>query len=135
MEAFYQNWLKKFEEQRQLLRPESDLNREQNNGRPKNPSEVVYENDSFKLFVERAPFRRQKLFRIQDHLFKFKIVQKQKTNSPFLSDLFEFLHAALLHVLESIKTFYNPQDHNVAYLTLHQDPMVNGLNTGMSKFC
>ena len=62
----------------------------------------------------------------------FKIVSKKPNESlPLLTDLYDFLHAALLHVLESIKTFYKPEDHNVAYLTLHQEPMVNGLNTGV----
>ena len=84
------------------------------------------------MIVEKTGFKRQKIFRLQDHLFKFKIVQKKKSESlPQIDDLFDFLHAALLHILESIKTFYNAEDHNVAYLTLHQDPMVNGLNTGL----
>jgi len=98
---------------------------------PKSPTEIVYETDSLKLVVEKGAFKRQKNFRLQDHLFYFKIIPK-KTNEklPLLSDLYDFLHAALLHTLESIKTFYKPEDHNVAYLTLHQEPMVNGLNSG-----
>ena len=100
---------------------------------PKEPSEIIYENNFLKLIVEKGSFKKQKLFRLQDHLFYFKIEQKRPHDSlPMLSDIFDFLHAALLHVLESIKSFYKQEDHNIAYLTLHQEPMVNGLNTGLT---
>ena len=83
------------------------------------------------MIVEKGAFKKQKNFRLQDHLFKFKIISKKPEESlPILTDLFEFLHAALVHIMESIKSFYKPEDHNIAYLTLHQEPMVNGLNTG-----
>jgi hypothetical protein len=29
-----------------------------------------------------------------------------------------------------VRQFYNSEEHNVAYLTLYQQPMINGLNTG-----
>ena len=144
MEAFYKNWLQKFATKRHLLsggneedddrpsQPPGDNPTQQLNS----PTEIIYETDSLKLIVEKSPFRRQKVFRVQDHLFKFKVVQKKDKRPILLSELFDFLHAALTHVLESIKSFYDPQDHNIAYLTLHQDPMVNGLNTGNKcKFC
>ena len=139
METFYTKWLQQFakktqphvlrggEDSSKTIAPEVSLN---------HPSEIVYENESMKMIVEKTGFKRQKVFRLQDHLFKFKIVQKKQGESlPQIENLFDFLHAALLHILESIKTFYNAEDHNVAYLTLHQDPMVNGLNTGFKRFC
>lgn len=149
MESFYKNWLQKDNERR--LRTTSSLvtsgtgdNDEnepiastsrgipaQSQKVPKKPSEIIYENNFLKLIVEKGSFKKQKLFRLQDHLFHFKIEQKSAQDTlPMLSDIFDFLHAALLHVLESIKSFYKREDHNIAYLTLHQEPMVNGLNTG-----
>ena len=135
MEEFYRKWLHQYKEK---TRPfvqeggdEDDEIQPQPQANLKDASEIVYENDSLKLIVQKTSFRNQKVFRLQDHLFKFKIVQKNSQDElPILTDLFDFLHAALVHVLESIKTFYKPEDHNVAYLTLHQDPMINGLNTG-----
>ena len=136
MEAFYKNWLTRFAEKTEpLVRGSGEDKANSTSSGPQslnNPSDIVYETTSFKLIVEKANFKRQKIFRLQDHLFKFKVVEKNNsTEHPLLSDLFDFLHAALTHVLESIKSFYNKDDHNVAFLTLHQDPMVNGLNTGM----
>jgi len=142
MEAFYKKWFEKhIEDRHQGGGTTSESNEDDpqpststfalQQVTPKSPTEIVYETDSLKLVVEKGAFKRQKNFRLQDHLFYFKIIPK-KTNEklPLLSDLYDFLHAALLHTLESIKTFYKPEDHNVAYLTLHQEPMVNGLNSG-----
>ena len=139
MEDFYKKWLDRFASQRRRYVQQGgdrDENDEEpsSSSIPSQPSDIVYENDSLKLIVEKSSFKKQKIFRLQDHLFKFKVLQKKPNDKlPLLSELFDFLHAALLHVLESVKTFYRKEDHNVAYLTLHQEPMVNGLNTGCYK--
>ena len=137
MANFYNQWLERFAEKRRRFfgQKGGEESEEPPNSAPQQPSDIVYENNSLKLIVEKSSFKRQKVFRLQDHLFKFKIVQKKPQDQlPLLSELFDFLHAALLHVLESVKTFYRKEDHNIAYLTLHQEPMVNGLNTGALWF-
>ena len=135
MEDFYNQWLDRFAENRRrfVIQTGGDEDPAQvTHHIPQQPSDIVYENDSLKLIVEKSSFKKQKIFRLQDHLFKFKIVHKKPQEQlPLLSELFDFLHAALLHVLESVKSFYRKEDHNIAYLTLHQEPMVNGLNTGV----
>ena len=135
MEAFYKNCYEKYiEKKTQQGGAPTDNAVPSTSTVPQQPSDIVYETDALKLVVEKGTFKRQKNFRLQDHLFYFKIVSKKPNESlPLLTDLYDFLHAALLHVLESLKTFYKPEDHNVAYLTLHQEPMVNGLNTGVEK--
>lgn len=141
MEDFYKNWLKTFAAQRQEYfendnekhgdrEHSGDGDDRSKENEISKPSDIVYENNFLQMIVEKSAFKSQKVFRLQDHLFKFKVIQKQPTSSLLLSDLFDFLHAALLHVLDNIKLFYKKEDHNVAYLTLHQDPMINGLNTG-----
>jgi len=142
MENFYKNWLNKFASHRDSYFQNETLGdgdtgseQVQNETETINaPSDIIYESDSLKMIVEKSAFKKQKIFSLQDHLFKFKVIQKQSSKPPLLSDLFDFLHSALLHVLESIKHFYKKEDHNIAYLTLHQDPMVNGLNTGEKCF-
>lgn len=71
------------------------------------PSDIAYENEVLKLVVEKSGFKRQKNFKLQDQLFLFKIKQK-KTSAKFprFVDILDFLHAAFLHVLESIKSFF-----------------------------
>jgi len=142
MEDFYKNWLAKFSKQRKQYfntnnqtggsESESENENELEVNVPAKPTDLVYENQNYQLIVEKSAFKKQKNFRLQDHLFKFKLIQKNTSDKPpLLTDLFDFFHAALLHILEAIKTFYKKEDHNIAYLTLHQEPMVNGLNTGM----
>ena len=45
-------------------------------------------------------------------------------------DILDFLHDGLLHLMSKIKKYYNEKDANICYLTLHQTPMVIGLNSG-----
>ena len=149
MEEFYKNWLARFAQNRRIFfqrgvqegeggDSEEDAaanSEEEENQIPQNPTEIVYESDLLTLIVEKSSFKKQKNFRLQDHLFKFKVVQKEtREKPPILSDLFDFLHSALVFVLESVKTFYRKEDHNVAFLTLHQEPMINGLNTGFYEY-
>ena len=130
MEDFYKRWIKNFAEKTKTFH-EGKGEDEPSSSNIQSPTDIVFENNTLKMVVEKGAFKKQKNFRLQDHLFKFKIISKKPEESlPVLTDLFDFLHAALVHVMESIKSFYKAEDHNIAYLTLHQEPMVNGLNTG-----
>lgn len=99
----------------------------------KSKTDIVFENETLKLIVEKTYFKRQKNFKMLDELFLFKVKQKSdSTKWPLLSEILDFLHAAFLHVLDSIKSFYIEDHHNIAYLTIYQEKgMTNGLNTGM----
>ena len=93
--------------------------------------DILFENNELQLLIERAAFQRQKRFQFQDHLFHVKIKLKEPNNAvPFLKDILDFLHDGLLHLMSKIKKYYNEKDANICYLTLHQTPMVIGLNSG-----
>lgn len=96
------SWLRRDQEENRRVHqadsPESDL---------VSPSDIVFENSDLKLIVQKGIHKRQKNFRLQDHMFYFKIEVKDKSSSrPLLIDILDFLHAAFVHVLESIATFY-----------------------------
>lgn len=96
------------------------------------PTDIVFENKSLQLIVEKASFKRQKRFRFQDHLFHVKIKLKNNNEAlPFLKDILDFLEISLLHLMQNVKKFYEAKDENICYLTLHQNPMVIGLNSGI----
>lgn len=100
------------------------------------PTEIVYENNKLLLLVEKGTFQRQKRFRLQDHLFHIKVKLKDPNQPiPFLKDILEFLDKGLLHLMENIKKFYDPNDANIAFLTIFQRPMLTGLNSGMFDLC
>ena len=58
------------------------------------------------------------------------IVLKNNTERPLLRDLLDVFNEALTFLLEHLRNFFNLANHNVAYFTLIQDPMISGLNTG-----
>ncbi len=75
--------------------------------------------------------QRQRRFRLQDHLYYIKIeLKKPQSTPPLLSDLLQLFKEGFVHILSNLSTFYNPDDHNIAFLTLYQEPMINALNTG-----
>ena len=93
-------------------------------------SNIVYENENLRLIIEQTDHIKQKKFRLQDHMFHIKILLKDAQKSPFLRDILQFLENAFEHILSKVRQFYRPEDHNIAFLTLYQEPMINGLNTG-----
>jgi hypothetical protein len=95
---------------------------------------IIYQNDKLQLYLEKGDHVHQIRFRLQDHLFYMKIrLLNPKKEPPLLRDIVEFLEMAFNHVLKEIRRFYKPEDHNVAFLTLFQEPMISGLNTGFAK--
>ena len=91
----------------------------------------IYENNMMRLIIEQSSFLRQKKFKLHDHLFHMKIELKESvTSPPLLRNILEFLQIAFEHILQNVRRFYNSEDHNIAFLTLYQKPMINGLNTG-----
>ena len=134
MEEFYKHFLKKnSEENRQYHKP---LQGEGSNSSSdsddvdatRDPTKIAFENDSLKLIVVKSQFKRQVNFKLDDHLYHLLIEPKKK--APIrLMDILDFLHAAIIHILDEIKHSYKPEEHNVAYLTLHQEPLISGLTT------
>ena len=103
---------------------------EQLTSRNQNVSDLFYENEQLQMFIEKADHIKQIKFRLQDHLFHMKIQLKPGVEPPLMRDILNFLEIGFNHILTNIKTFYKPEDHNIAFLTLYQEPMINGLNTG-----
>lgn len=94
MEEFYKKWLKL-----QNI-PEPSVAEEFE------PTNIIFENNQYKLIVEKGFHKKQKNFRLQDHLFYLKLIPKTSTQPPLLSDILDFLHAGFIHILDEIKHFY-----------------------------
>ena len=82
-------------------------NKSDNETDPTNASQIVYENDEFKLSINKSFFKRQRNFRLQDHLFHIRLITKSATEPPLLTDILDFLHAGFIHILDEIKIFYS----------------------------
>ena len=145
MEEFYKRFLKNnSKENREYLASEASPSRNNLQGegeesasgsdnetmqQPQDPSKIAFENDALKLVVVKSQFKRQVNFKLDDHLY-YLLVEPKKTSTVKLIDILDFLHAAIIHILDEIKHSYKAEEHNVAYLTLTQEPMVSGLSTG-----
>lgn len=90
----------------------------------------LFENDSLQIFVQKATHQRRTRFQLQDSLFKIKIINKHSNKHLLLKDLLEVFDVGFKFILSNIKTFFKAQNHHIAYLTLYQEPMINGINTG-----
>ena len=91
---------------------------------------IIFEDDNLQLIIEKGNHIKQKKFRLEDHIFYMKIKLKNNSDAPLLRDILSFLETGFDYIISQIRTFYKSEDHNIAYLTLYQKPMINGLNTG-----
>jgi len=91
---------------------------------------IAYETPQMTLIVKKGIHKRQKIFRLLDQMFYFRIEPKNQTAPPLLSSILDSLHAALIFVINDLRKKFKEEDHNVCYLTLFQRPMLSGLNTG-----
>jgi hypothetical protein len=151
MESFYKNWLNNNKSENEAIlqslnsnesreQPqvnvvtEPEINNESNfNGDLRN--NIIYQNSEMQLYLEKGNLQRQIRFKLQDHLFymKIKLIDSNR-EPPMLRDILNFLEEAFQHILSEIRRYYKPEDHNIAFLTLYQQPMISGLNTGKKNF-
>ena len=92
---------------------------------------IIFEDNNLQLIIEKGNHIKQRKFRLEDHLFYLKLKLKNPTlDAPYLRDILNFLEVGFDYIITQIRQFYQSDDHNIAFLTLYQQPMINGLNTG-----
>jgi hypothetical protein len=79
----------------------------------------IFENKSLKVYVVKEDHKRQKIFRIEDHLYVVRI-KVLEGKAPLLKDIEEILKKAFQFMLKNLKTYYKPEDTNLIYLTIYQ---------------
>ena len=100
-----------------------------------NPSDLVFETDALKLTIVSAVHKQERKFRLSDHMWHLLLLpKKQNKKMPLLTDILNFLFVAFNFMLQQLKKFYSPKDKNIAFMTITQASMLNGLNSGHSKF-
>ena len=92
-------------------------------------SNIIFEEGNLQLIIEKGNHIKQRKFWLEDHLFYLKI-KNPNMDTPFLRDILKFLEVGFDYIMTQVRKFYNSEEHNVAFLTLYQQPMINGLNTG-----
>lgn len=69
----------------------------------------LYENDHLEVYVVKDYLKRQKVFKLDDHLYTIKIEVKQG-HPPLLISLLDILKESFEYMINTIKNFYNPGD-------------------------
>lgn len=89
----------------------------------------LYENDHIKIFVVKDYLKRQKIFKLDDHLYSLKVEVKDG-HPPLLTSLLDVLREAFEFMIKSLKNFYHANDRNIMYMTIYQNSMQSALNSG-----
>jgi hypothetical protein len=89
----------------------------------------LYENDHIKVYVVKDYLKRQKVFKLDDHLYSVKVEVKDG-HPPLLTSLLDILRKAFEFMIKSLQKFYHANDKNIMYMTIYQDSMQSALNSG-----
>lgn len=89
----------------------------------------LYENDHIRVYVVKDYLKRQKVFKLDDHLYSVKVEVKDG-HPPLLTSLLDILRKAFDFMIKSLKSFYPADDKNIMYMTIYQDSMQSALNSG-----
>lgn len=91
-------------------------------------SDVVYENDDFKLLIVKRLHKKNIRFKLQDSVFEIKTELKKSANvMPKLQNLLDILAEALVIIIKTVQSYFPSIDENIAYFTIHQSPMMRGI--------
>ncbi len=92
---------------------------------------IVYEDEFYKVYVKAVAHRQRTRYSLSDHLFDLKVIPKGSDNLPLLIDLEAILEKTLVHVLERLqKAYSSPTNQNQIYVTVLEQNILHGLNSG-----
>ena len=80
----------------------------------------VFENEDFALFIQKQDHQRQKVFRLDDHLFVMRIKLKNHKKPPLLSSIRDIIEQTMTVMVNDLKNYYNPEEQNLIYVTIKQ---------------
>lgn len=96
--------------------------------------QVIYDDpeNNFELIVKKKRHVRETNY-LEDHLFEINIREKQKLRGqgrPLLVDLLLIFRTALIAFLNDLVQFYDAKNNHQMYITVIDDNIQHGLNTG-----
>ena len=80
----------------------------------------VFENEDFTVFIQKQDHQRQKVFRLEDHLFVMRIKLKNHKKPPLLRSVRDIIEQTMKVMVNDLKKHYNPQESNLIYVTIKQ---------------
>ncbi len=90
---------------------------------------VVFSDPNIEITIRSIANVRNTRFRAHDHLYQINIKQQRRT-SPLLLSLENAIREALSSILIKLKGLYAENLHHQIYLTIIEQNIIHGLNTG-----
>ncbi len=91
---------------------------------------IIVNNSDYLIRVKATSHARQTRYSLDDHLYNIWVEQKDRGPAPYLADLEEGLERALITVLNNLKDSYPMQRNYQIYVTIVDDSITSGLNSG-----
>ncbi len=89
----------------------------------------IYSDSNVRIQIQSIEHQRHTRFRAEDHLFQINIYPNRRS-APLLLSLETALQNALLEILHELKKTYSHEMHHQIYLTIIEQNILHGLNTG-----
>jgi hypothetical protein len=99
---------------------------------PYNQGQVIYQGvqSNLSLQIRKIRHRREAEF-LEDHLFEISVNEIQRRQrSPLLITLLMIFRTALIQIINDLAQFYDEQNNHQMYVTVIDDSINHGLNTG-----
>ena len=94
--------------------------------------QIIYndEESNLSLKIKKLRLQRETNF-LEDHLFEISVTQTNRNQRPpFLFSLLMIFRTALIYILNELSQLYDEQNNHQMYLTVIDDSINHGLNTG-----
>ncbi len=91
---------------------------------------TVYSDRSIVVKAQSVAHKRFTRFALNDHLFNLSIKNVSKKREPLVLNLSKAIKEAIKNVLELLKLSYAQNLHHQVYITIIEQKILNGLNSG-----
>ena len=98
---------------------------------PYQKNTILEDTEKFKIFVKLYQVRRDRNYQVLYHIYRIR-VQEKENETIFVRNMTEAFKKAIGLVLDHLRGFYNADNHHQVYITLLEEDINAGLNTGKS---
>ncbi len=108
---------------------ENDSNKRAKVGDPYVEGKIIFKNQTVSVKAKSVSHKRFTRFALQDHLYNIE-VSPNETKAPLVINLSRALKTSLIKVLDNLKQVYAKHLHHQVYVTIIENKILNGLNSG-----
>lgn len=94
--------------------------------------EQVFENETYTITIQKQEHIKQKVFRLEDHLFVMRVKLHEGKTSPYLLDIRSVLENCMEKMIDEIRSELKLKDNETVaiYITIAQPGIFNSIRSG-----